>query len=167
MNTLQRSIEEAGGEVPVYVREWRYLQPGQLFVAKTPTTITTILGSCVAVCLWDAERRVGGLNHFMLPMVAGSAAASPRFGNVAMNELFAKMRDAGARLPFLRARVIGGACMFEAMRSSAHLGRKNADFALDALSKRGIEVVQVEVGGNRGRKLIFNTDEGSACLTSI
>ena len=152
---------------PSPARERRYLQPGQMFVSVVPAAITTILGACVAVCLWDPRRGVGGMNHFMLPMASGSAASALRFGPTAMEQLVEAMRDAGARLPLLRARVFGGACMFAEMQSSAHLGQKNADVALDFLKRRGIEVVQAEVGGNRGRKLIFNTDEGTAWLTLI
>lgn len=149
------------------VRERRYLQPGQLLVPAQPAAITTILGSCVAVCLWEPQRRIGGMNHFMLPMPTGAATSSPRFGPSAMEQLINALRDAGARLPLLRARVFGGACMFAPMQSDAHLGQKNAEVALDFLSRRGIEVVETDVGGNRGRKLIFHTDEGNAWLTLI
>jgi chemotaxis protein CheD len=152
---------------PNLTRQRHFLQPGHLLVPGAPTTITTILGSCVAVCIWDAGRQVGGMNHFMLPMPAAGSAASPRFGNVAMDELVSRLRAAGGRLPFMRARVFGGACMFAGMQSAEHLGHKNAELALDFLSRRGIDVVEVEVGGNRGRKLTFNTDEGSVCLTTI
>lgn len=153
---------------PAVVRERRYLQPGQLVVAARPAAITTILGSCVAVCLWEPQRGIGGMNHFMLPMPSGGAAtASPRFGPAAMEQLVEKMREAGARLPLFRARVFGGACMFAEMQSSAHLGQKNAAVAFDFLQRRGIEIVQSDVGGNRGRKLIFHTDEGAAWLTLI
>jgi len=151
----------------VSARQQRYLQPGHLLVSAQPTAITTILGSCVSVCLWEPMRKIGGMNHFMLPMNGGSAAtSSPRFGPAAMEQLIAQLRDAGARLPLLRARVFGGACMFE-LPAAAQLGRKNAELALDDLKRRGIEVVQSDVGGTRGRKLIFNTDEGTACLTLI
>jgi chemotaxis protein CheD len=153
--------------MPAVARERRYLQPGQLLVLPQPAAITTILGSCVAVCLWDPHRGIGGMNHFMLPMGSGSAASSPRFGPAAMEQLVAQMREAGARLPLLRARVFGGACMFDQMQSADHLGQKNAGLALDFLKRRGIEIVQADVGGNRGRKLIFHTDEGTACLTLI
>jgi chemotaxis protein CheD len=149
------------------VRERRFVQPGQVFVASEPAAVTTILGSCVAVCLWDGQRRVGGLNHFMLPFSAGTATRSARFGNVAMDELFERMKAAGARLPFLRAFVFGGSCMFGAMQAADHLGQKNADLAIDHLTRRGVEIAKVDVGGNRGRKVIFYTDEGSVCLKTI
>ena len=152
---------------PAVVRERRYVQPGQLFVSAQPTAITTILGSCIAVCLWEPQRGIGGMNHFMLPMAGNGAASSPRFGAAAMEQLLAKLREAGARLPLLRARVFGGACMFAQMQSAVHLGQKNADVAMEFLRRRGIEIVQADVGGTRGRKLIFHTDEGTAWLTLI
>jgi len=158
---------DEGGTAPMIVRERRTLHPGQLYVARRPTTITTILGSCIAVCLWDPHKRIGGMNHFMLPMVAGPGMSSARFGNIAMEQLVEKLRDAGALLPLLRASVFGGACMFEQMQSATHLGQKNADLALEYLNRRGIEIVRSDVGGNRGRKLTFHTDEGTACLTLI
>ena len=149
------------------VRVAKYLQPGQLHVATVPTAITTIIGSCVAVCLWDSRVRAGGMNHFMLPQLAGSSASSPRFGNVAMQELLDRMIAAGARVPFIRARVFGGSCMFERMKTSDHLGQKNIHLAVDFLTFRGIEIVQTDVGGDRGRKLRFHTDEGDVWLKSI
>jgi chemotaxis protein CheD len=158
---------EAAGLVPEIVRERRFLQPGQLHVATKPTAITTILGSCVAVCLWDPVRHIGGMNHYMLPHPSAGNVAGPRFGAFALEELLTQVRAAGGRLPFLRARVFGGACMFQAMQAPTHLGVQNVDLALDFLSRRAIEVVEVETGGNRGRKLVFFTDEGSACLNSI
>jgi chemotaxis protein CheD len=160
-------ISEGAGFVPQIVRERRFLQPGQIHVATKPTAITTILGSCIAVCLWDPVRRVGGMNHYMLPHASAGNVASPRFGSFALEELLVQLRAAGARLPFLRARVFGGACMFQTMQAPTHLGVQNADLALEFLSRRAIEIVEVETGGNRGRKLIFFTDEGSACLNTI
>ena len=148
-------------------RERRFLQPGHLVVSAQPVSVTTILGSCVAVCLWDVQKGIGGMNHFMLPNLAHSSVSSARFGNVAMEELVEKMRAAGARLPLVRARVFGGSCMFQQMQSATHLGAKNVEIALDFLSRRSIDVVQVDVGGNRGRKLIFETETGNVCLNTI
>ena len=150
------------------MKDRRFLQPGQLVISVEPMQITTILGSCVSVCMWDSQRRIGGMNHFMLPMFSGgTAASSARFGDVAMRNLLESLRAAGARLPFLQARVFGGACMFEPMRSTTHLGLKNAEVAIEFLAGYAIDVVQVDTGGNRGRKLIYETDGGTACLRSM
>jgi chemotaxis protein CheD len=145
----------------------RFLQPGHLVIATEPMQVTTILGSCVAVCLFDTTKRIGGINHFMLPFASGRSASSPRFGDVAMNELLNGLRNAGGRLPYIQARVFGGASMFQELKSAATLGQKNIEFALNFLSKAGVEVVQLDTGGHRGRKVIYRTDEGTVCLKSI
>jgi chemotaxis protein CheD len=147
----------------------RFLQPGHLVIATEPMQVTTILGSCVAVCLFDTTRHIGGMNHFMLPFASSGAASSPRFGDVAMKELYDGLRKAGARLPFLQARVFGGASMFHDLKNSVTttLGDKNVELALDFLARTAVDIVQVETGGERGRKLIYRTDEGTVCLKSI
>jgi chemotaxis protein CheD len=149
------------------VRISRYLQPGQLYVSRTPAALSTILGSCVAVCMWDAREGIGGMNHFMLPQFAGSGIRSARFGNIALQELLDKMVAAGARRNAISAHVFGGACMFEQLASAHHLGLKNIELALDFLTKNRIDVVQKNVGGSRGRKLHFQTDDGVAWMNLI
>ncbi|HKR64598.1 MAG TPA: chemotaxis protein CheD [Thermoanaerobaculia bacterium] len=149
----------------------KFLQPGHLVVSAEPMQVTTILGSCIAVCLWDEQRRIGGMNHFMLPHYTGSGISSPRFGDVAMRQLVDNLVALGARPALLQARVFGGACMFVPLMAGAsgapHLGQKNADLALNFLQRAGVRPIQVETGGDRGRKVIFRTDEGTVCLKSI
>ena len=58
--------------------------PGEYFVHDEDLLIMTTLGSCIAACLWDRERRIGGMNHFMLPDTGGGAADSGRYGIFAM-----------------------------------------------------------------------------------
>ena len=146
-----------------------YLHAGQLHAAAAPTAITTVLGSCVAVCLWDRERGVGGVNHFLLPyFVAGGAASSPRFGNVAMARLVEGVVALGARRQNLQAKVFGGACVIDAFHGRGeHLGTKNVEVAVALLEREQIPVVAQDVGGRRGRKVIFHTDSGVALVKRI
>jgi len=161
------AIVEPGGTVPNMERVTRFLQPGQLIVSFEPATITTILGSCVSVCLWDPRTSVGGMNHFMLPIPVAGHAASPRFGDFAMQQLVDRMEAAGARMRSVRAKVFGGASMFPVAEGRTHLGAQNADLAIQFLKNAGIPVVERDLGGTRGRKLIFQTDEGTSCLKLI
>ena len=69
----------------------QFLLPGQLHVAIEPTTISTILGSCVAICLWDMKKRIGGMNHYLLPEGDASTANRLRYGNIANPELLQQM----------------------------------------------------------------------------
>ena len=142
-----------------------YLHPGQIFVAVGPAAVTTILGSCVAVCIWDGTLGIGGINHFLLPMGARTATMGLRYGNVAIEKLLERLASTGTQPVNLRAKVFGGACVLDAMRGKEnHLGGKNVDIARKALAEAGIPVVASDVGGNRGRKLIFFPHDGSALV---
>ncbi len=142
-----------------------YLHPGQMVTSSTPCSISTILGSCVAVCVWDEEKGVGGMNHFLLPHFAGQGASSARFGNVAIEQLLERLERTGARRTFMRAKIFGGATVVEALRGvGGSLGRSNVELARKLLAHAGIQVVAEDVEGASGRKLIFRTDDGSALV---
>lgn len=144
-------------------RATAYLHPGQLFVAADSYAVTTILGSCVAVCLWDPVSRIGGINHFLLPTFSGEGIASPRFGNIAIKELLDRLAELGSQKHNLLAKLFGGACVLEAFRQRQHhLGMKNIEVARELLQSESIPLVGHDVGGQRGRKLIFHTDDGAA-----
>ena len=145
-----------------------YLHPGRMFVATEACSITTILGSCVAVCLWDPALQIGGINHYLLPYGGANSAASTRFGNVAIESLIEEMTKQGSPKTNLQAKVFGGACMLEPFQTGGNdLGGKNAEVALLMLARFGIPVIAEDTGGQRGRKLIFNTDDGAAWVRKI
>ena len=145
------------------VRTKVYLQPGQLFASVHFSAITTILGSCVSLCLWDPVAKVGGINHYLLPFWVGDDIASPRFGTVAIEALIEKVLSLGARKNHLRAKLFGGACVIEAFRENKHhIGIVNARLAENMLHRQGIPVVERDLAGRRGRKLIFHTDDGAS-----
>ena len=153
---------ESGAAEPGPARERVYLQPGELVVSQTPTQVTTILGSCVAVCLFDTFAGVGGMNHFLLPFRAGSDSASERFGSVAVPRLVERLQGIGAAPARLRAKLFGGSNVTGGFERPDHLGAQNVRLARETLLRLGIRVLAEDVGGLRGRKLIFHTDDGSA-----
>lgn len=141
-----------------------YVHAGQLATVRAPAELTTILGTCVAVCLWDPVRQVGGINHYLLPHLVGDAVASPRFGAHAIAALIEAVSRAGGGGVKLQAKVFGG--MQARMRSSTHhdLGHANAELAFRLLADARIRVVASDVGGERGRKLIFRLPSGEALV---
>jgi len=142
-------------------RRSAYLLPGQLHVSEEPCQIRTILGSCVAICLWDSCRRVGGMNHFLLPASREGQSASHRYADVATRTLLEKLKSLGCRQVNLRAKIFGGSTMFQNRNGHAlSLGTQNAIAALELMTNAGISVAIQETGGTRGRKIIFNTDDG-------
>lgn len=151
------------------VRRTIYLQAGQLVVAREPSVITTILGSCVAICVWDPTLRAGGMNHYMLPFATARQNSTPRFGTVAWTRLLAEMTALGSRRHDLRAGIFGGACVMDAFRGDPadHIGSRNVQLAESQLAEAGIEIVQRETGGRRGRKLVFETDSGHLTVREL
>jgi len=142
-------------------RQRAYLLPGQLHVSADPCQIRTILGSCVAVCLWDSHQHIGGMNHFLLPASSAGHPATTRFADVATKTLLDKLRSLGCRVPYLQAKIFGGASMFQKQgRPAVSLGAQNVAVALELMSSAGIPVVVQETGGTRGRKIMLNTDDG-------
>jgi len=145
-----------------------YLHPGGLVAPADPRVVTTILGSGVPVCLFDPRRGIGGANHYLLPHWAGASGASPRYGNTAIRQLIDRLVARGAVKADLRAKVFGGACVMEAFQgSAAHVGTRNASVALELLDAERITVLEEDLGGSRGRRLVFRTDDGSTHITLI
>ena len=145
-----------------------FLHPGQLFVARTPTVITMVLGSCVSVCLWDHRARVGGANHYLLPSDVGVVPAVTRFGPGAIRTLVHLLLRAGAQRRSLSARIFGGANVLDAFRGTAHhLGLANVETARASLRDHGISVDAEDIGGTRGRHLQFSTADGAAVVRLI
>lgn len=142
-----------------------YLTPGNIFASGEPTIITTIVGSCVAICLWEPALGVGGVNHYVLPSCPNLNLALGRFGDTAFQQLVDRLAALGATPRSLQARLVGGACMISAFRErDSHLGHQNVAVGLMMLRAAGIRVVQQDTGGSQGRKLIFRTDDGSAAI---
>ena len=145
-----------------------YLHAGHLFVSPTPCRVSTVLGSCVSVAMFDPSSQIGGLNHFLLPQGPEHSVPSPRFGNVAVRFLIESMLAAGANRNRLQAKLFGGASMLSAFRTtSGHLGEKNVAMARAILQAERVPVVAEDVDGQRGRKLIFHTHDGSAWVRSL
>ncbi len=150
-----------------FVRAQRYLQPGEVCAPLEATEIKTILGSCISVCLWDAKARLGGINHFLLPIGSANADRPGRFGNFALPLLYEQLLQNGASTGELTAKVFGGAAMLVAAPKINHIGAQNLQVALAWLGRAQIPVVASDVGGARGRKLVFHTDDGSVALWEL
>jgi chemotaxis protein CheD len=139
-----------------------YVHPGHLHVGRGDETVTTILGSCVAVCLHDPVAGVGGLNHFLLPHGTHEAESSPRYARPAVERLIDLMLREGARASRLQARVVGGARVLASFPDThAHLGLRTAEAANALLAMHRIPVMSSDVGGDRGRKLVFVPRDGT------
>ena len=142
---------------------------GELHASKKPVVIETVLGSCVAVCLYDSRERIGGMNHILLPGEADLKHfdTSARYGINAMELLINRITALGGDRRRIVAKVFGGAQILWAVSQSNGMGRKNTEFVLEFLQMEGIDIVSQDVGGNRARKVLFHTDTGHAFLKTL
>jgi chemotaxis protein CheD len=145
---------------------------GEARTARPGTVLCTVgLGSCVAILLWDPEARLAGLAHAMLPAPANGRPAQPeaRFASLAVGVLVRLLAAEGAAPDRLRARLAGGACMFEALLPEAgrRLGLRNVQAARDALRAAGIPIDGEEVGGSYGRSVYLRAADGVVTVTSV
>lgn len=135
-----------------------YVHPGHLFFTREPAIVSTVLGSCVSVCLFAPEAGAGGINHYLLPEHLG--VESPRFGTAANQMLLDHFSDARIAITSLKAKVFGGSAI--AVSRPDDLPTRNVNAALAFLERYNIPVISRDVGGRRGRKLIFRTTDGAA-----
>jgi len=121
--------------------------------------LSTILGSCVAACVWDPVARVGGMNHFLLPEAPDNGAGDRRYGVQAMELLINGLLQLGARRERLEAKVFGGARMTVGF---SDIGAKNAEFVRRFLRDEEIRLVAESLGGDQARRLHFTPTTGRA-----
>jgi chemotaxis protein CheD len=144
-----------------------YLYPAALFAEPEPHMVDTILGSCVAVCLYDPVKKIGGINHFMLPFWNGTGLASPKYGNIAIQKLLDKMLALGSEKKNIQAKVFGGGEVVETKSNLFRIGERNIEIALKMLQEQKIHITAKSVGGTLGRKIRFNTETGVVLMKLI
>lgn len=145
-----------------------FLIEGLIFVSRTECEVTTILGSCVSVCLWDPILEIGGINHYLLSLWNGEGLPTPRYGNIAIPKLIKKMMSFGSEKKNLRAKIFGGARILSISNNGVKgAGWSNIVIAEDILKEEGVRIVASDLGGNYGRKIKFNTKTGVVMLKRL
>jgi len=139
--------------------------PGEYFVSSDDLLIMTVLGSCIAACIWDNKLRIGGMNHFMLPDGDG-ADGSGRYGSYAMELLINEMIKLGARRETMQAKVFGGGAVMAGF-TTMNVGERNTRFVLDYLATERIPVVSQDVLDIHPRKVCFFPVTGKALVKRL
>jgi chemotaxis protein CheD len=149
-------------------RSGSFVYPGEVYVGDTSSTLTTVVGACVAVCLRDVSGRVGGMAHFLLPYGAGSATTRMRFANNAIPELIDLVRKETEAEGTLEAKIVGGASVATSFPGSRQrLEESNLAAARQYLTEAGIDVAVEVVGGEVGRKVIYEVHDGSMWVNEL
>ena len=145
-----------------------FLLPAEYCVANKPTRITTLLGSCVAVCLWNRRLQAAGMNHFLLPANSKTDGTNTRYGDVAIDTLVESMANLGCSTGSLGAQIFGGGSVVDHLScAGVDIGERNILFAKSRLAQHRIKVVHQDVGGELGRKIHFDSVTGQVIVKKI
>lgn len=151
---------------PTFSAEAVKVLPGEYFVTTTDMVVVTVLGSCVAACIRDREKGIGGMNHFMLAEGGDDQTASARYGGYAMEILINHLLKLGARRDRLEAKVFGGGRVMASL-SGAMVGERNANFVLDYLQTEHIPVASQDLLDVYPRKVYFFPVTGRVMMKKL
>ncbi|MEW6288983.1 MAG: chemotaxis protein CheD [Thermodesulfobacteriota bacterium] len=149
-----------------------WLHPGDLFLSREPKLVTTILGSCVTVCLFHPVHRAGAMCHCLLPVGDHDGEnRGYRYVDSTLPRMMKALKEAGLPLQGMQAKLFGGAIMTAksapASGASLRVGPANVDMARNVLKSLGIPLVAECVGGHKGYKLFFNSGSGDVYLSRL
>ncbi|MCU0820869.1 MAG: chemotaxis protein CheD [Spirochaetes bacterium] len=133
-----------------------------LKVATSPDILRTVLGSCIGICLYDTEKRIGGLSHIMLPSSDDENPRKEKYADTAIPLLIEEMEKAGADRSRLTAKIVGGATMFKISMESmiGNIGNRNINIVRKILKEIKIKIIAEEVGADYARTIDFYLDTG-------
>lgn len=155
---------------------------GEYYISTTGEVISTVLGSCISVCMYDPIKGIGGMNHFMLPESSGASEKyytqnklnteqltenSMRYGITAMEILIGELQKKGAHRVNLRAKIFGGGNVITKTTTGPSVGDKNIGFARAYLKTEGIKIESENVGNTYGRKIFFLTGKNSVFVKKV
>jgi chemotaxis protein CheD len=158
------------GEASFFYRDHHFnidtvkVLPGEYYVTTDDMMVMTVLGSCIAACIWDPKVRVGGMNHFMLPEGAGDT--SGRYGSFAMELLINELMKQGARRETMQAKVFGGGAVMSSF-TTMNVGERNTAFVLDYLQTERIAVISKDVLDIHPRKVCYFPATGKAMVKRL
>lgn len=157
---------------------WQYyLMANEGVISKEPSKVTTVLGSCVSATFYDPVRKWGGLFHALLPRMADYTRNSNksmelpwRYVDTSIEAMVKKFRDMGSPPDKLQIKIFGGAEVLipsEERREPKSVGMQNVKAALDTFQRLDLRIVASDVGGKRGRKIIYFTHTGEVLLKRL
>lgn len=142
-----------------------FLHPGEIAFSSTESRIITILGSCIAVCIYDNKLKTGGMCHYYLPRSNDNISTSNKYGINAIPNLLKKFKVNGSNPSDLVAKIVGGAHVLDSIPKNKNvIGPDNIKIAEELLEKFGIKIEAKSTGGYKGKKIRLYSDSGKVEL---
>lgn len=142
-----------------------FLHPGCIFVSKEPHLISTVLGSCVSVCIWDPIQGFGGMNHHIHAIPFKKGERSSQYGIIAVPYMIKMLVKLGASRANFKAHIVGGSQ--NPLMGSSMIGKENIIIAEKILRENFIQVITVDTAGEMGRKVVFDTETGELAVYKV
>lgn len=149
----------------LHLRDY-FLQPGYLCVPPETTRLAVVVASGVALTLFDPARKRGGMGHYIRPR-RERGISTTHFAAPAIVALVEMMEHGGSVVSSLEAHLYGGAVGAEAGAQDAWISSENVKVAEELLAKLAIPIAGRDVGGSRGRKILFNTGTGEVVVARV
>ncbi len=143
-----------------------FVLPGEIAITRQHVEISTLLGSCVSVVLYNRKHRFGGLNHFMLPTGA-KESIKWKYGDYSTTHLIRAMLKLDRDVSNIDAHIYGGAVVIGHLESGIGIGPKNSKIAKSILNEYGIKIVKQQIGGDSGIKIVFDNHTGQIDVSTI
>lgn len=131
--------------------------------------VTYALGSCIGTCLYDKTTGISGLSHIMLPdstAIIDGHSTRMKFADTALPDMLDRMKAMGANPTMIKAKIAGGAVMFQTSNSRFNIGERNIEAVRAALAKLRIPILASDVGLNYGRTMTFWAENGAVEISS-
>jgi Chemotaxis protein; stimulates methylation of MCP proteins len=151
-----------GQKLVVGISDWKVGRGDDIIV-------TYALGSCIGTCLYDKTTGIAGLSHIMLPdstAIIDGHTTRMKFADTALPDMVDRMKAMGANIPALKAKIAGGAVMFQTSNSRFNIGERHATFTKAALAKLRIPILAQDVGLNYGRTMTMWAENGAVEISS-
>ena len=149
------------------------IMPGEYYYSGEEEYIATTLGSCVAACIWDEKHKIGGMNHFMLPLTdkdhsevtwGSLPTEATRYGNYAMEFLINELLKHGGEKSEFQVKLFGGGKVLE---GAGNVGERNIQFVLDYVKSENLNLISQDLGDRYSRKVLFDPLTGRAWMKKI
>jgi chemotaxis receptor (MCP) glutamine deamidase CheD len=140
---------------------------GELYASREPAIVETVLGSCVAACVFDPVRRLGGMNHFLLPEGSEDDPLPTRYGREAMRALIRRILQLGGVRNHLRAKVFGAANVLTLEEMRMNVARANERFIREFLAEQEIPLLAERMGGRQPLKVRMFTATGKVLARAL
>jgi chemotaxis protein CheD len=158
--TAEPRIVEAGAVQGIY------LHPGQMCFCDRPSRVETVLGSCVAITMWNPRLRIGCICHAVLPR-NGGAQDPLKYVDTSIQSMLQVLERHSSRRQDVEVKLFGGASMRRQTPNRKSVGSQNVDAAIALLSGEGFTLRTSDTGGTAGRKLLFYTATGEVFVKRI